>query len=175
MADKSDNSEEKPSETVLQPSIVELDPQGGCQNIWMNMECHGQKSTAAIRNRRLSMRHQSLDIDEAHDHLSPAAKIALILQENTALFPLFTEMSELKKIDGVEEWHESARWVKFEEDVEDGGNRWSKPHVATLSLHALFQLRSCIQNGVIILDDTATGFAELVGKFIKIIKLIIII
>ncbi|CEF68357.1 Na[+]-driven anion exchanger 1 [Strongyloides ratti] len=166
MADKSDNSEEKPSETVLQPSIVELDPQGGCQNIWMNMECHGQKSTAAIRNRRLSMRHQSLDIDEAHDHLSPAAKIALILQENTALFPLFTEMSELKKIDGVEEWHESARWVKFEEDVEDGGNRWSKPHVATLSLHALFQLRSCIQNGVIILDDTATGFAELVENIL---------
>ena len=30
-----------------------------------------------------------------------------------------------------------CRWVKFEEDVEEGGNRWSKPHVATLSLYLL--------------------------------------
>ena len=44
--------------------------------------------------------------------------------------------------DGDMEWKETARWVKFEEDVEEGGNRWSKPHVATLSLHSLFQLRS---------------------------------
>ncbi len=34
-------------------------------------------------------------------------------------------------------WAECARWIKFEEDVEDGGERWSKPHVATLSLHSL--------------------------------------
>ena len=39
------------------------------------------------------------------------------------------------------------RWVKFEEDVEEGGNRWSKPHVATLSLHSLFELRSFLLNG----------------------------
>lgn len=55
--------------------------------------------------------------------------------------PLFSEMEELVK-DGDEiEWKETARWVKFEEDVEEGGNRWSKPHVATLSLHSLFELR----------------------------------
>jgi sodium bicarbonate transporter 10 len=54
---------------------------------------------------------------------------------------LFTEMGELIRSGDKEEWKETARWVKFEEDVEEGGNRWSKPHVATLSLHALFQLR----------------------------------
>ena len=37
--------------------------------------------------------------------------------------------------------------MKFEEDVEEGGNRWSKPHVATLSLHSLFQLRALLTNG----------------------------
>ena len=47
------------------------------------------------------------------------------------------------------------RWVKFEEDVEDGGNRWSKPHVATLSLHSLFELRNLLTKGVIILDMDA--------------------
>jgi len=45
--------------------------------------------------------------------------------------------------------------VKFEEDVEEGGNRWSKPHVATLSLHSLFELRSMLLNGTICLDMSA--------------------
>ena len=38
------------------------------------------------------------------------------------------------------------RWIKYEEKVETGG-RWSKPHVSTPSLHALFDLRSAIQRG----------------------------
>lgn len=65
-----------------------------------------------------------------------------LLQEKNEVPALFTEMGELTRSnDNLEEWKETARWVKFEEDVEEGGNRWSKPHVATLSLHALFQLR----------------------------------
>uniref|UniRef100_A0A8D0H926 Anion exchange protein n=1 Tax=Sphenodon punctatus TaxID=8508 RepID=A0A8D0H926_SPHPU len=35
-----------------------------------------------------------------------------------------------------------CRWIKFEEKVEEGGERWSKPHVTTLSLHSLFELRT---------------------------------
>ncbi|GLD74851.1 electroneutral sodium bicarbonate exchanger 1-like protein [Lates japonicus] len=51
---------------------------------------------------------------------------------------LFTELDEICVKDGKDaEWKETARWLKFEEDVEDGGERWSKPYVATLSLHAL--------------------------------------
>lgn len=39
------------------------------------------------------------------------------------------------------EWHETARWLKYEEDVtEDQG--WSKPHVATLSVHSVLELRA---------------------------------
>ncbi len=55
--------------------------------------------------------------------------------------------------------------MKFEEDVEEGGNRWSKPHVATLSLHSLFELRSMILNGTVCLDVSANNLdtiAELV-------------
>lgn len=75
--------------------------------------------------------------------------------------PLFSEMEELVK-DGDElEWKETARWVKFEEDVEEGGNRWSKPHVATLSLHSLFELRSLITNGTVMLDMEATTLDEI--------------
>uniref|UniRef100_A0A8C5NHG0 Anion exchange protein n=1 Tax=Gouania willdenowi TaxID=441366 RepID=A0A8C5NHG0_GOUWI len=59
------------------------------------------------------------------------------------------------------EWRESARWLKFEEDVEDGGERWSKPYVATLSLHSLFELRSCIINSTVLLDMRANTIDEI--------------
>ena len=53
------------------------------------------------------------------------------------------------------------RWVKFEEEVEEGGNRWSKPHVATLSLHSLFELRSMLLNGTICLDMSANNLDDI--------------
>ncbi|KAH0627316.1 hypothetical protein JD844_002872, partial [Phrynosoma platyrhinos] len=75
---------------------------------------------------------------------------------------LFTEMDELCFREGEEyEWKETARWLKFEEDVEDGGERWSKPYVATLSLHSLFELRSCILNGTVMLDMRANSLDEI--------------
>lgn len=69
-------------------------------------------------------------------------------------------MEELVKEGDELEWKETARWVKFEEDVEEGGNRWSKPHVATLSLHSLFELRSLLTNGTVMLDMIATTLEE---------------
>ena len=64
----------------------------------------------------------------------------------------------------------SFRWVKFEEDVEDGSNRWSKPHVATLSLHSLFELRNLLTKGTILLDMEASkyeiNFIHLLGSFL---------
>ncbi|RWS12874.1 sodium bicarbonate cotransporter 3-like protein [Dinothrombium tinctorium] len=66
--------------------------------------------------------------------------------------PLFSELEELCGDGNEQEWRETARWIKFEEDVEEGGDRWSKPHVATISLHSLFELRSCINNGTVMLD-----------------------
>lgn len=58
-----------------------------------------------------------------------------------------------------------SRWLKFEEDVEDGGERWSKPYVATLSLHSLFELRKSILNGTVLLDMRANSIEEITGKF----------
>ncbi|XP_055039873.2 sodium-driven chloride bicarbonate exchanger isoform X5 [Misgurnus anguillicaudatus] len=75
---------------------------------------------------------------------------------------LFTELDEICLKEGEDaEWKETARWLKFEEDVEDGGERWSKPYVATLSLHSLFELRSCILNGIVMLDMRANSLEEI--------------
>ncbi|XP_068166155.1 solute carrier family 4 member 4a isoform X4 [Antennarius striatus] len=97
--------------------------------------------------------------------ISPAAeRIRFILgEEDDGPAPpqLFTELDELLSVDGQEmEWNETARWIKFEEKVEKGGERWSKPHVATLSLHSLFELRTCIEKGTIMLDMEASTLPQ---------------
>ena len=56
------------------------------------------------------------------------------------------------------------RWLKFEEDVEEGGDKWSKPHVATLSLHSLFELRSNLMRGTVMLDVEANNLAHIAGE-----------
>ncbi|XP_034397263.1 solute carrier family 4 member 4a isoform X2 [Cyclopterus lumpus] len=99
--------------------------------------------------------------------ISPAAeRIRYILgEEDDGPAPpqLFTELDELLSVDGQEmEWKETARWIKFEEKVEKGGERWSKPHVATLSLHSLFELRTCIEKGTIMLDLEASTLPQVV-------------
>ncbi|XP_071973413.1 electrogenic sodium bicarbonate cotransporter 1 isoform X8 [Engystomops pustulosus] len=119
------------------------------------------------------------DTENADDHgssilkplISPAAeRIRFILGEDDdgpAPPQLFTELDELLSVDGQEmEWKETARWIKFEEKVEQGGERWSKPHVATLSLHSLFELRTCIEKGTILLDLEANSLPQVVEKIL---------
>lgn len=57
-----------------------------------------------------------------------------------------------------------CRWVKFEEKVEEGGERWSKPHVSTLSLHSLFELRTCLQTGTVLLDLEGYSLPQIIGE-----------
>lgn len=57
-------------------------------------------------------------------------------------------------------------WIKFEEDVEDGGNRWTKPFVGTLSLHALFELRSSLLNGTLLLDTMASSVTDVISVIV---------
>ncbi|CAL1276617.1 unnamed protein product [Larinioides sclopetarius] len=95
----------------------------------------------------------------------PAERVHFILGEDEdgthESHPLFSEMEELHYEGDEMEWRETARWIKFEEDVEEGGNRWSKPHVATISLHSLFELRSCILNGTVMLDLEANNLDQI--------------
>lgn len=95
----------------------------------------------------------------------PAHRVQFILGEDIddgthETHPLFSEMEELVKDGNEIEWKETARWIKFEEDVEES-DRWGKPHVATLSLHSLFELRSLLMNGTVMLDMEASNLEEI--------------
>ncbi|XP_062874135.1 electrogenic sodium bicarbonate cotransporter 4 isoform X2 [Trichomycterus rosablanca] len=103
--------------------------------------------------------------------MSPAAeRLKYILGDDEDAGPtptLFTEMDTLQHEGDELEWRESARWVKFEEKVEEGGERWSKPHVSTLSLHSLFELRTCLQTGVVMLDLDGYSLPQIVDDIIE--------
>uniref|UniRef100_A0A7N6AJL1 Anion exchange protein n=1 Tax=Anabas testudineus TaxID=64144 RepID=A0A7N6AJL1_ANATE len=120
-------------------------------------------------------RRDRSDLDDGREsptNDTPSQRVRFILgteddDEEHIPHDLFTELDELAFKDGnIQEWKETARWLKFEEDVEDGGERWSKPYVATLSLHSLFELRSCILNGTVLLDMRANTIEEIADMVI---------
>uniref|UniRef100_A0A2K6KXJ4 Anion exchange protein n=1 Tax=Rhinopithecus bieti TaxID=61621 RepID=A0A2K6KXJ4_RHIBE len=101
---------------------------------------------------------------------SPAAEQLqdILGEEDEAPNPtLFTEMDTLQHDGDQMEWKESARWIKFEEKVEEGGERWSKPHVSTLSLHSLFELRTCLQTGTVLLDLDSSSLPQIIDDVIE--------
>ncbi|XP_018565326.1 band 3 anion transport protein isoform X2 [Anoplophora glabripennis] len=67
---------------------------------------------------------------------------------------IFVQLDELFMLETHDEreWKETARWIKYEEDVEEGVDRWGKPHVASLSFHSLLNLRRCLEEGLVVLD-----------------------
>uniref|UniRef100_A0A3P9PHB7 Anion exchange protein n=1 Tax=Poecilia reticulata TaxID=8081 RepID=A0A3P9PHB7_POERE len=123
-------------------------------------------------HRRRRDRDDHEDGRESPSYDTPSQRVQFLLgteddDEEHIPHDLFTELDELAFRDGqVQVWKETARWLKFEEDVEDGGERWSKPYVATLSLHSLFELRSCIMNGTVLLDMRAGSIDEIADMVI---------
>uniref|UniRef100_A0A673BUS9 Anion exchange protein n=1 Tax=Sphaeramia orbicularis TaxID=375764 RepID=A0A673BUS9_9TELE len=138
----------------------------------MPRQSHRHHKTHSSRHRKRDRRagsiatQQSEGTEKSTSHDTPSQRVQFILgteedAEHVA-HELFTELDEICVKDGKDaEWKETARWLKFEEDVEDGGERWSKPYVATLSLHSLFELRSCIINGSVLLDMHADCIEEI--------------
>ena len=51
-------------------------------------------------------------------------------EDTAAAPPVFTELLELVEYaDGAREWREVARWVKYEETVEEAGNRCGQANI----------------------------------------------
>ncbi|XP_068130991.1 electrogenic sodium bicarbonate cotransporter 4 isoform X1 [Hyperolius riggenbachi] len=133
-----------------------------------NEKHYGKDDQSDIEDgRRLSYDNESYNISRT---MSPAAeRLRYILgdDEEAPNPTLFTEMDTLQHEGDELEWKETARWIKFEEKVEEGGERWSKPHVSTLSLHSLFELRTCLQTGTVLLDLDGYSLPQIIDDIIE--------
>jgi len=88
--------------------------------------------------------------------LSASARVRSIIEESQEVpgaplklsnRTLFTQLDVLVNFeDGQAGWKEMARWLKYQEIVESG-DRWSKPHVPTGSMHSLNEMRKAMSDG----------------------------
>ena len=79
---------------------------------------------------------------------------------------VFVELDELEVHDNHLIWKERARWIKFEEDVEDN-DRWSKPHIASLSFLALWEVRKGMEKGLVLLDCESFTLPGVAGDVVS--------
>uniref|UniRef100_A0A7N5ZV58 Anion exchange protein n=1 Tax=Anabas testudineus TaxID=64144 RepID=A0A7N5ZV58_ANATE len=95
------------------------------------------------------------------DHKEPTTRSR---KQDRTPHEVFVELNELTMDKNQEmQWKETARWIKFEEDVEEETERWGKPHVASLSFRSLLELRKTISHGAVLLDldqKTLPGIAH---------------
>jgi hypothetical protein len=80
---------------------------------------------------------------------------------------LFVQLNELHGSGQYQEWHETSRWIKYEENVEEGADRWGQAHISPLSFHSLLNVRRCLESGVVMLDLEEKDFPHIVFKAVK--------
>ncbi|XP_066441187.1 anion exchange protein 2 [Eleutherodactylus coqui] len=113
------------------------------------MKSHRFEDLPAVRRHLVrKSKGQVVHINKEHKERHPHRK-SVTLQPHE----VFVELNELV-VDKHQElqWKETARWIKFEEDVEAETDQWGKPHVASLSFRSLLELRRTLSHGAVLLD-----------------------
>lgn len=77
---------------------------------------------------------------------------------------------QLNELNDDQEWRETARWIKYEENVEEGADRWGRPHVSSLSFHSLLNLRKCLESGVVELDLDKEDFPSIIFNVVDMVS-----
>uniref|UniRef100_A0A6Q2Z3H0 Anion exchange protein n=1 Tax=Esox lucius TaxID=8010 RepID=A0A6Q2Z3H0_ESOLU len=127
----------------------------------------GQVVHISKDHKELSARSRKLD-RTPHEYRSTSCPGRMVRLELVGCLArhqkVFVELNELVMDKNQElQWRETARWIKFEEDVEEETDRWGKPHVASLSFRSLLELRKTISHGAVLLDlnqKTLPGIAH---------------
>lgn len=100
------------------------------------------------------------------------SNISINIDENDFKFDhsphdLFVQLNELHRSDQYQEWRETSRWIKYEENVEEGADRWGQAHISPLSFHSLLNVRRCLENGVVMLGLEEKDFPNIVFRAVK--------
>ncbi|KAI1899473.1 hypothetical protein AGOR_G00062160 [Albula goreensis] len=130
-----------------------------------DMKSHRFEDNPGVR-RHLVKKSSRNQVTRTSNSSPPTSSIKKRKKSDKKVHEVFVELNELI-VDKNQDmrWKETARWIKFEEDVEEETDRWGKPHVASLSFRSLLELRRTITHGAVLLDleqTTLPGIAHLV-------------
>eukprot|EP00092_Neocalanus_flemingeri_P037562 GFUD01040897.1.p1 GENE.GFUD01040897.1~~GFUD01040897.1.p1 ORF type:complete len:877 (+),score=230.71 GFUD01040897.1:117-2747(+) len=79
------------------------------------------------------------------------------------VLPMFIQLNA-RLVEEDDQWKEVSRWVKFQENVEDGGKRWSKPHVPSCSFSVFSGLRHELENSPVLLNAKGSDINSIVDE-----------
>ncbi|XP_074917517.1 anion exchange protein 2-like [Chelonoidis abingdonii] len=114
------------------------------------MKSHRFEDVPGVRRHLVRKSAKGQVVHVSKDHTEPSARLR---KHNRQPHEVFVELNELVVDKNQElQWKETARWIKFEEDVEEETDRWGKPHVASLSFRSLLELRKTLSHGAVLLD-----------------------
>ncbi|XP_015214763.2 anion exchange protein 3 isoform X1 [Lepisosteus oculatus] len=130
-----------------------------------DMKSHRFEDNPGVR-RHLVKKPSRNQITRTSKNSPPTSSLKKKKKTDRKPHEVFVELNELI-VDKNQDmrWKETARWIKFEEDVEEETERWGKPHVASLTFRSLLELRRTIAHGAVLLDleqTTLPGIAHLV-------------
>uniref|UniRef100_A0A8C8JGV7 Anion exchange protein n=1 Tax=Oncorhynchus tshawytscha TaxID=74940 RepID=A0A8C8JGV7_ONCTS len=125
------------------------------------IKSHRFEDVPAVRRHLVRKSNKGQVVHINKDHKEPSARSRKL---DRTPHEVFVELNELVMDKNQElQWRETARWIKFEEEVEEETDRWGKPHVASLSFRSLLELRKTISHGAVLLDlkqKTLPGIAH---------------
>ncbi|XP_036377470.1 anion exchange protein 2b [Megalops cyprinoides] len=125
------------------------------------IKSHRFEDVPGVRRHLVRKSNKGQLVHITKDHKEPSTRSRKL---DRTPHEVFVELNELVMDKNQEmQWRETARWIKFEEDVEKETDRWGKPHVASLSFRSLLELRKTISHGAVLLDldqKTLPGIAH---------------
>ncbi|XP_009462071.1 PREDICTED: anion exchange protein 2, partial [Nipponia nippon] len=114
------------------------------------MKSHRFEDVPGVRRHLVRKSAKAQVVHVSKDHKEPSTRHR---KQDRQPHEVFVELNELVADKNQElQWKETARWIKFEEDVEEETDRWGKPHVASLSFRSLLELRKTLSHGAVLLD-----------------------
>ncbi|KAL5005957.1 hypothetical protein ScPMuIL_017115 [Solemya velum] len=133
-----------------------------------DMASHRFEDVRGLRRHKINKHNAMASIVHIGKSGKKKKKIAKPHTYDHSPHEVFVELDELFMGEHEEwEWREKARWIKFEEDVEEGAERWGKPHVASLSFHSLIELRKGLETGTLLLDLDASDLPAIAHHVVE--------
>ncbi|CAJ0953416.1 unnamed protein product, partial [Mesorhabditis belari] len=110
---------------------------------------------------------QSLSLGHHPDSAIDNVRRIFAAHEDREPPPVYSEMLQLRYEDKMRTWNQISRWIKYEQVVEGGGTRFSKPHITLLSVQGLLQARNCLRRGLVLLDSPKDSLSALLDDIIR--------